>query len=177
MSESPDTVRQFTATTNAAVAQARLLADDAVAQIDAGTFGCEAWGRSMVKFFDIVARGSASHFRTAVAHGCGTTAPTQEAACGLQPSGPIHVAADPGYSRQLSIQQQFTQVGGQVGIPDSKIAFHPTNVLAAGATSFSVRLLDARYMGASYTGTVRLTTLTGNLVPASYVDRLVTVEL
>lgn len=176
MTESPDAVRQFTATTNAAVAQARVLAQDTVAQIDAGTFGCEAWYRSMMKFFDIMARGSANHFKTAVAHGCCPTTPAQEAyPCGMQPAE-ISVAADNQYSRQLSVQAQFTQVGGDEKIPNNKIAFL-SNVLAAGKTTFSVRLLDGEYMGASYTATVRLTRLTSNFAPASYTDEVVTVTL
>jgi hypothetical protein len=175
LTDSPDAVRQFTATTNAAVAQARLVAKDAVSQIDAGTYGCEAWCRSLVKLFDIVARGSATHFKTAVSHGCCPTTPTHEWQCGMQPSDPISVPAD-NYLRHLSVQVPFTRVGGQESIPNDKIGFQPTD-LPAGATTFSVYLLDAQYMGASYTGTVRLTTITSNLAPASFVDRVVTVEL
>ncbi len=176
MTDSPDAIQQFTATTNAAVAQARLVAKDAVSQIDAGTYGCEAWGRSVVKLFDIVARGSATHFKTATAHGCCPTTPTQESPCGMQPSDPISVPADKDYSRQLSVQGPFTRVGGQENIPNDKIGFHP-DVLPAGVTTFSVCLLDAQYMGASYTGTVRLTRITSNLAPAAFVDRVVVVEL
>ena len=176
MTKTPDTVRQFTATTNAAVAQARVLAKDTVAQIDAGTFGCEAWGRSMIKFFDIMVRGSATHFKTATAHGCCPTASTQETwACGMQPVE-VSVPADKDYSRQLSIQAQFTRVGGQDTIPNAKIAFL-SSVLAAGATTFSIRLLDAQYMGVSYTGTVRLTRITSSLAPANHTDEVVTVTL
>jgi hypothetical protein len=176
LTETPDTVRQFTATTNAAVAQARVLAKDTVAQIDAGTYGCEAWGRSMIKLFDIMARGSATHFNTAIAHGCCPTTPNQQAwPCGMQPVE-ISVPADKDYSRQLSVQAQFTRVGGDEKIPNDKIAFL-SNVLAAGKSTFSVRLLDGQYMGASYTGTVRLTRLTSNLAPAGHTDEVVTVTL
>jgi hypothetical protein len=176
LTDTPDAVRQFTATTNAAVAQARVLAKDTVAQIDAGTFGCEAWGRSMIKLFDIMARGSATHFKTAIAHGCCPTAPDQEACeCGMQPVE-VSVPADKDYSRKLSVQVQFQRVGGDETIPNDKIPF-VSDVLAAGDTTFSVRLLDAQYMGASYTGTVRLTRVTSNLAPASSTDEVVTVEL
>jgi hypothetical protein len=176
LTESLDAVAQFTATTNAAVAQARTLASDTVAQIDAGTFGCEAWGRSMIKLFDIMARGSATHFKTAIAHNCCPAAPSQDVyPCGMQPVE-ISVAADNNYSRQLSIQQQFTQVGGSESIPNAKIPFL-SNVLAAGATSFSMRLLDAYYMGRSYTATIRLTTMTSNFTAASSTDEVVTVTL
>jgi len=176
LTETPDTVRQFTATTNAAVAQARVLAKDTVAQIDAGTFGCEAWGRSMMRLVDIMVRGSATHFKTAMSHDCCPSPSTQETfACGLQPVE-VSVPADKDYSRQLSIQAQFTRVGGQETIPKDKITFLST-VLAAGATTFSVRLLDAQYMGISYTGTVRLTRITGSLAPASHTDEEVTVTL
>ncbi len=176
MTETPDAVRQFNATTNAAVAQARQLAKDTVSQIDAGTFGLEAWNRSMVKFFDIIARGSATHFKTAVAHGCCPRAQCQgECACGMHP---VHVSvpADQQYSRKLTVQVQFQQVGGDETIPANQVAF-VSDILAPGDTTFSMRLLDAHYMGASYTGTVRLTRITANLAPAAYTDEVVTVEL
>jgi hypothetical protein len=176
LTDTPDAVRQFTATTNAAVAQARDLAKDTVTQIDAGTFGFEAWSRSMIKLFDIVARGSATHFKTAIAHGCCPAAPCQEAcSCGMQPVE-VSVPADKDYSRKLSVQGQFQRVGGDETIPKDKIAF-VSDTVAAGDTTFSIRLLDSQYMGASYTGTVQLTRVTGNLAPPSQTDEVVTVEL
>jgi hypothetical protein len=176
LTDAPNAVQQFTATTHAAVAEARCIANDAVEQIDAGTYGYEAWCRSLVKFFDIVARGSATHFNTAVSHGCFPASPTtQTYACGLQPV-PASVPADNNYSRQLSVAVPFTQVGGQETIPNNMIGFQP-NILAAGQTTFSVGLLDAQYMGASYTGKVRLTRITSNLASAAFVDEVVTVEL
>jgi hypothetical protein len=177
VTESPDAIRQFTATTNAAVAQARLIAQDAVAQIDAGTYGCEAWGQSLLKLFDIVARGSATHFQTAMSQAyCGTSSTTETWPCGMQPSDPISVPADNDYSRQLSVAVPFTRVGGQMSIPDNMIGFQPA-VLAAGATSFAVYLKDVQYIGASYTGTVRLTRITSNLAAEGFTDEVVTVEL
>ena len=178
MTDSPHAAHQFTATTNAAVAQARLVARDAVAKIDAGTYGCEDWCRSLITFFDIVARGSATHFKTATtAHVCfGPSSPQEAAACGLGPSDPIIVTADPDYSRQLSITASFQRVGTQVKIPDHLIRFEPP-VLAAGATSFVVYVQDAQYIGRSYTGTVRLTPVPNNLAPTSYKEGSVTVEL
>ena len=179
MTDSRDAIRQFTATTDAAVAQARLVAQYAVAQIDAGTYGCEAWGRSMVQLFDIVARGSATHVQTAVSHGCcGTTSSgSSEGQCGMEPCDPIAVqAVDDDYSRQLSVTVPLTRVGAQVSIPPNMIGFQPA-VLAAGATSFAVYLRDVQYIGASYTGTVRLTRITTDSAAAGYVDQVITVEL
>ena len=178
MTDSPHAAHQFTATTNAAVAQARLIARDTVAQIDAGTYGCEDWCRSMFTFFDIVARGSATHFKTATsAHVCcGPGASQEAAACGMGPSDPYFVAADPEYSRQLSIIASFQRVGTQVSIPDNMIRFEPP-VLSAGATSFVVYVRDPQYIGRSYTGRVRLTRMTNNLAPTGHVDCVVTVEL
>lgn len=144
MTDSRDALQQFTATTDAAVAQARLLAQDAVAQIDAGTYGCEAWGRSLVQLFDIVARGSATHFQTAVSHGCcgATSSGSSEGQCGVQPCDPIDVhEVDDNFSRGLSIAAALTRVGGGVSIPPNMIGFEPA-VLAAGATSFAVYLLS-----------------------------------
>ena len=178
MTDSPHAAHQFTATTNAAVAQARVVARDAVAKIDAGAYGCEDWCRSLITFFDIVARGSATHFKTATtAHVCcAPLSPQDAAACGMGPSDPIFVTADPNYSRQLSIAGSFRRVGTQVTIPDNLIRFQPP-VLAAGATSFVVYVQDAQYIGRSYTGTVRLTTVPNNLAPTGHVDWLVNVEL
>ncbi len=177
MTDSHSTVHQFTATTNAAVAQARVVAKDAVTQIDAGTYGCEAWCRSMVKMFDIMARGSAMHFKTAVSHGCCHTSSTAQAwPCGMKPSDPIAVPADKDFARHPSVAVSFTRVGGKETVPDDAIGFYPA-VLPAGATRFSVYLKDPKYMGASYTGTVRLTTITSNLAPTSFVEHPVAVVL
>jgi hypothetical protein len=178
LTDSPHAVHHFTATTNAAVAQSRLIARDAVAKIDAGTYGCEDWCRSLITFFDIVARGSATHFKTATTAPvcCGPSSPQQTTECGMGPSDPIFVPVDHDYSRQLSIITPFQRVGTQVTIPNSLIRFQPP-ILAAGATSFVVYVQDAQYIGRSYTGTVRLTTMTNNLAPTSQVDCLVTVEL
>ncbi len=175
MTESPNAAHQFTATTNSAVAQARLVARDAVAQIDAGTYGCEAWGRSMLTLFDVVARGSATQFKTVTSHACCGTWSTKET-CGMGLSDPIFVAADDDFSRRLTIAVAFTQVGGQVSIPNNLIGFEPP-VLTAGATSFSLYLRDAQYIGASYRGTVRLTTISSNLAPVVPLDWAVAVEL
>lgn len=176
MTDSPDAIQQFTATTNAVVAQAQLVAQDAVTQINAGTYGCEAWGRSLLTLFDIVAPGSATHFQIAISQACCGTSPSEETLCGMEPSDPISVPADNDFSRQLSVAVPFTRVGGQVSIPNNLIGFQPT-VLAAGATSFAVYLRDVEYIGASYTGTVRLSRITSNLASAGFVDRVVTVEL
>jgi hypothetical protein len=178
MTNSRDAIQQFTETTNAAVSQARLVAQDTAAQINAGTYGCEDWCRSMVKLFDIVARGSATHFQTAVSHGCCGTSSCEDGSCGLEPSDQVRVdkdKVDNDSERAFSIVVPFTRVGGTASIPSNLIAFKP-NTLAAGAKSFSVRLLDAQYIGASYTGTVRLTRTASSLPPAT-VDQLVTVEL
>jgi hypothetical protein len=177
VNESPDAIQQFTATTGTAVAQARAVAQDVVGQIDAGTYGCEAACRSMVKFFDIVARGSATHFQTVLSHNCcGTSLAGATPCCGMEPSDPILVPADNAFARQLSIVMPFTRVGGKLSIPNNLIGFTPA-VLAAGATSFAVYLQDAQYVGASYTGTVRLTRITSDPGSAGYVDLVVPVEL
>ncbi len=177
VTDSRNAAQQFTATTDAAVAQARVVAKDAVAQIDAGTYGCEAWCRSVVKMFDIMARGSAMHFKTAVSHGCcSTSSTTHPWPCGMKPSDPIAVPAHKDFSRHASVAVSFTRVGGQETIPDDAIGIHPA-VLPAGATSFQVYLKDPKYLGASYTGKVRLTTITSNFAPTSFVERVVTVVL
>jgi hypothetical protein len=186
VTDSSTAVAQFTATTNAAVGQAQQVAQQAVAQIDAGTFGCEAWCQSMLTLFNIVARGSATHFQTAISQqwcgSCEASPMGQTSGCGLQPSDAIFVDPDNNFSRQLSVAVPFRQVGGQMTIPTTLIGFvaaHETDpgVLPPGATSFKVYLRDPKYIGLSYTGTVRLTRITSNVASALSVDKVVTVEL
>lgn len=175
---------QFNATTNAAVGQAQQVAQQTVEQIDAGTFGCEAWCQSLLKFFNIVAQGSATHFQTAISQQCcGSSSPEDPTqGCGMQPSDKIFVDPDNEFSRQLSVAVPFSRVGGQVTIPTNLIGFEAAgaqggSVLPPGETSFQIYLRDPQYIGLSYTGTVRLTRITSSAASARSVDKVVTVEL
>lgn len=180
MSHTATFAGRLTATTNTAVAQAQTVARDTVQRLDDGTFCCEDWCRSILTMFNIMAQGSAAHLQTVLSEPCCTCACSDaangEPCCGLQPSAPIHVAADATYDRQLSVVAPFTRVGGTVAIPVIKTGFRPA-VLPSGATTFAIVLGDARYIGASYTGTVRLTRITTDPTAVGWVDVVVNADL
>jgi hypothetical protein len=175
-----DGAAQFTAVTTRTVEQAQQVAANAVAQLDAGHFGCEAWCQSLLTLFNIMAQGAAAQLQTVVSQpccgpspcGCGGVPNTGPLTCGMAPSDPISVQADPVFPRQLSVAVPFTRVGApHETLPPGAIQFQP-NTLPAGATSFAVYLTEARYIGKSYTGTVLVSGGTG---PALY--KPFTVEL
>jgi hypothetical protein len=64
------------------------------------------------------------------------------------------------YPRTLQAASAFSRIGlSQTKIPAYSIGFDP-EVLPAQATEFRVVLKDQRFIGANYTGTVRLTNAT-----------------
>lgn len=87
------------------------------------------------------------------------------------PSEIVVVTAKP-YPRRLDAKGPFTRVGlDKRTIPQSCLAFDP-EVLGANDTEFRIRLNDFRFVGANYTGTVRLTGEPA-AVPGSTPDTLV----
>jgi hypothetical protein len=97
-----------------------------------------------------------------------------ECACKPLPSEPIEVPATT-YSRQIEAVGPFVRVGmPNISVPVSAIAFQPAS-LPPGATQFQVVLTNYDYLGANYTGTIRLSTQAVNNVAA--VDKVVTVGL
>ncbi len=77
--------------------------------------------------------------------------------------------------RQLEADGPFVRVGmPKVAIPASAIGFKPP-FLPAGVTQFQLVLKDYRYVGANYTGKVKLTTqAVANVAPE---EKVVTVGL
>lgn len=154
MNELEANVQKFTTTTDGAVDQAYDIAKRVVQQVDDGSYGVDAWAQSMWQLFDIVTRGSAAHFGTAIAGPC-----FGESSDEIPASEPIAVSPDKSFARQLSIVTSFQRVGSNLVIPDGLVRFLPI-VLGPGESSFRIRVTDTQYLGAFYQGQVRLSRTT-----------------
>jgi hypothetical protein len=135
-----------------------------------GDWGLDAWVRIIHELVDLQVRTSAAVLQAAIA-GPWWTEPSDDEP---QPSDPVTV--DPtSYPRTLQAASAFSRVGlPQTKIPAYSIGFDP-EVLPAQATEFRVVLKDHRFIGANYTGTVRLTNATNPT--AAPVDKEVIVGL
>ena len=91
------------------------------------------------------------------------------------PSEIVDVKTATSYPRQIEVVGPFVRVGlPKVTIPPWAIEFQPS-FLPAGITQFRLVLRDYRYVGANYTGTIRLSTqAVANIVPD---EKVVTVGL
>ena len=91
------------------------------------------------------------------------------------PSEIIDVKAATTYPRQIEVVGPFERVGlPTMTIPPWAIGFQPS-FLPAGITQFRLVLKDHRYIGANYTGTIRLSTQSvANIAPD---DQVVVVGL
>lgn len=90
------------------------------------------------------------------------------------PSEVIDVPQAP-FPRQLQAQGPFVRVGvPKVAIPEWCIGFKPA-FLPPGVTQFQLMVMDYRYIGANYTGTIKLTApASANVAPF---EKVVTVGL
>jgi hypothetical protein len=97
-----------------------------------------------------------------------------EGACAPLPSEPINVKEET-YPRQIEAAGPFVRVGmPNVVVPASSIAFAPS-LLPPGTTQFQVLLTNYNFLGANYTGKVKLSTqAVPNIAP---VEMVVTVGL
>jgi hypothetical protein len=136
----------------------------------AGDWGLDAWIRVIHELVDLQVRTSAAVVQAALSGPWWTEPVDYEP----QPSDPVGVDAT-NYPRTLQAASAFVRIGlPQMVIPAHSIGFDP-EVLPAQATEFRVVLKDHRFIGANYTGTVRLTNATNpQAVP---VDKEVTVGL
>lgn len=138
-----------------AVAQARDLATRTAQQMDAGEFGLDAMTRSMSQFFDIIARGSAAHFKTAIAGPCfsggADTIPEAEEEIDLEQ------VRD--WPRQISIEKPFKDIARpDVVIPNYSVVLAPLVVPAKAARfTLKVRLTDSQFIGRNYTARLAFT--------------------
>ena len=97
-----------------------------------------------------------------------------ESACTPLPSEAIEVQPI-AHARQIEAAGPFVRVGmPNVTLPLSAIGFEPS-LLPAGATQFQIVLRNYNYLGANYTGTIKLTTQAATSSAA--VNMVVTVGL
>ena len=91
------------------------------------------------------------------------------------PSEVVDVKSATTYPRQIEAVGPFTRVGlPAMTIPPWAIGFEPS-FLPAGLTQFRIVLKDYRYIGANYTGTIKLSTQSlANIAPD---ERVVVVGL
>jgi hypothetical protein len=138
-----------------AVGQARDLATRTAQQMDAGEFGLDAMTRSMSQFFDIIARGSAAHFTTAVSGPC-----VSGGADAIPPAEEeILLEEVRDWPREISIDKPFKDIARpNVVIPNYSVAL-ASIVVPAKATRFTlkVQLKDSQYIGRNYAARLALT--------------------
>ncbi len=150
---------KFRDITDGAVDQARDLARQTAQQMDDGEYGLDAWTKSMSTFFDIIAKGSSAHFKTAIAGPCFGTGPDQIPASEEE----VSLTEVRDWPRKISIDRPFKDIARpEVVIPNHLVVLAPI-VVAAKAVRFTlkVRLKDTRYIGRNYTARLALTQTTG----------------
>lgn len=133
----------------------------AAKEVDAGTYSVDDRIKAMHRLFDLSVQGWAALVQAVVSG----------PACGVKwnaapaPSDPIAVPANPTYPRRIAVATSFVQVGDPTTVvPDHQIEFIP-QVLKAGATQLQIAVTNPDLSGRSYTGAVRLTTITSAGVP------------
>jgi hypothetical protein len=139
-----------------AVEQARDLATRTAQQMDAGEFGIDAMTRSMSQFFDIVARGSATHFKTAIAGPCFSAG--ADAIPVAEEEVILEQAKD--YPTKISIAKPFKDIARpDVVIPNYSVVLVPPLVVPANAKKFTLKVLlkDTQYIGRNYTAKLAFT--------------------
>ena len=135
-----------------AIQQIRAITTEAAADNDAGTLGVDGWIRTAHRLIDLQVRTFGGLLQASLAGPWWAQPQSGEP----PPSGPIEVETKPRYRRNISIAAPFTRVGlPWVKIPNDVIQFIP-DVLDAGKNSFQIALKNYDYVGANYTGRVRL---------------------
>jgi hypothetical protein len=133
--------------------QIKVIALDAAREDEAGRWGVDGWVRLIHNLLDLQMRTYATVVDIALA---GPSWWQGDADTDLGPSLPVRLDNAPPYPCTISILKSFERVGRRdIVIPDHVPVFVPA-VLAAGATSFQIKLTDEQYAGASYVGKVRL---------------------
>lgn len=132
--------------------QINAIAQDAARRDDAGRWGIDGWVRLIHNLLDLQVRTYAAGVQAVLAGPAWWLQPTSTQPI---PPDPIDVPARP-YPRSLSVAQPFERVGRKdVRLPLGALTFLPP-IVGAGEASFRVVLTDDRFVGANYTGTVRL---------------------
>ena len=135
-----------------AIQQLRAITTEAAEDNDAGTLGVDGWIRTAHRLFDLQVRTFAGFLQASLAGPWWAEPPSGEP----PPSEPVEVKTKTEHQRNISVATSFARVGlPWVKIPDHVIGFIP-EVLPPGADTFQVALKDYDYVGANYTGKVRL---------------------
>jgi hypothetical protein len=149
------------------LSQAGDVADDALKQLQAGTYDGAAWSKSMVTLSNIT---------------FGSYLDCVQKLFGTVFEGPFHsaditVKADKDFARELTVTGSLTRIGlpKQV-IPDYLVSFSPA-VLPAGADTFQVCVANVTFVGANYSAKIGLRKLGIAATPPVNEDILVTVPL
>ncbi|TGD87266.1 hypothetical protein BayCH28_12775 [Mycolicibacterium sp. CH28] len=134
------------------VDQINAIAQDAARRDDAGRWGIDGWIRLIHNLLDLQVRTYATAVQATLAGPSWWLPPTSTRPL---PADPVDVP-DRDYPRSVSVAAPFTRIGrGDIRIPLGALVFEPP-VLAAGDTSVRVVLTDDRFVGANYTGMLRL---------------------
>jgi hypothetical protein len=141
-------IEQYAAIARQMVTDAGTVALQAANEMDNGTFGADAWGRSVIRLSDIALMGSVEVAQLIAA--C-PDAPTSADTI----SKSVAIAPDSRFERKLSIGKPFTRIGKTTTIPNDRIALQPS-VLKRGETEFKVVVRRTGLLRAHYRGTVRL---------------------
>jgi hypothetical protein len=146
-------LRRHAAVARSAMAQLRAITNEAAKDNDAGTLGVDGWIRTGHRLIDLQVRTFAGFLQASMAGPWWAEPPSSDPL----PSEPIPVPTEaqiPGTT--ITIAEPFVRVGlPRVTIPNNVIKFLP-DVLSSGQQSFQIALKDYDYVGANYTGKVRL---------------------
>lgn len=145
-------LRRHAAVARSAIAQLRAITSEAAKDNDAGTLGVDGWIRTGHRLIDLQVRTFAGFLQASMAGPWWAEPPSGEPL----PSEPIHVKKKVDYPRNITVAAPFVRVGlPRVTLPNNVIRFMP-DVLPAQSDSFQIALKDYDYVGANYTGKVRL---------------------
>ena len=119
-----------------------------------GTWGLDAWIRVIHNLIDAQVKAYANVLQTAIGGGPWWFQPLGEPWA----SEPIKVPPV-SVHRKFEIVESFVRMGTKTKIPDYCIRFIP-DFLPGGVTQFRIALKDYRFIGANYSGTIRLSAMT-----------------
>lgn len=135
-----------------AIQQLRAVTTEAAADNDAGTLGVDGWTRTAHRLIDLQVRTLAGLLQASLAGPWWAEPLSGEP----PPSEPIDVKTKATYQRKISVAAPFARAGlSWVKIPNEVIRFIP-EVLDPENESYQIALKDYDYVGANYTGKVRL---------------------
>ena len=145
-------LRRHAVVVRGAMQELRAITNEAAKDNDAGKLGVDGWIRTAHRLIDLQVRTFAGFLQASLAGPSWAEPPSGEP----PPSDPVEVPHPAPYPRTLAIAEPFARVGlPRVTIPNSVIKFLP-DVLPENQRTFQIALKDYDYVGANYTGKVRL---------------------